>query len=204
MLIADGEGLQQFKRHQHLARAGEAQDTIYRVEAGWACRYRMLRDNRRQITALFLPGDYCEPHWLFSAEVHHPVVALTDLRVRRIPLQEIRDVPVAQYENVRSVLRAILRSLHGQSDWIVSLGRKTALERLSSLLCEIFDRLRSGDQVLDNQCAMPLTQHDLADIVVLTPVHVNRVLQVLRARGLIELSARWMRLPDPEALRKLG
>jgi len=204
MRSASGDGLQQFKRHQHLAREGEAQRTIFRVESGWACRYKLLSENRRQITALFLPGDYCEPQWVFSATVRYPIIALTDLRARAIPLHDIRDVSDAQYDNVRSLLSAILGSLNAQTDWIVSLGRKTAIERLSGLLCEIFDRLRAGNQVLNDQCAMPLTQYDIADIIGLTPVHVNRVLQTLRARGLIELSAKWMRLPDVEALRRLG
>lgn len=204
MRSASGDGLHQFKRHQHLAREGEAQQTIYRLQSGWACRYKLLSQNRRQITALFLPGDYCEPHWLFSGQVRHPIIALTDLRVRSLSLHEIRDLPDTQYDNVRTVLSAILRSLNAQTDWIVSLGRKTATERLSGLLCEIFDRLRAGNQVLNDQCAMPLTQYDIADIVGLTPVHVNRVLQTLRARGLIELNARWMRLPDIEALRQLA
>jgi CRP-like cAMP-binding protein len=200
----NGAGLHQFKRHQHLAREGEPQRTIYRLESGWACRYRLLSDSRRQITALFLPGDYCEPQWIFSAHAHNPIVALTDLRAMSIPLHEIRDVPASQYDNVRNVLTAILVALNGQTDWIVSLGRKNAIERLSGLICELFDRLRTNNQVLNNQCAMPLTQYDLADIVGLTPVHVNRVLQTLRARGLIELNAKWMRLPDPDALRRVA
>jgi CRP-like cAMP-binding protein len=200
----DGGGLHQFKRHQHLAREGEPQRTIYRLESGWACRYRLLGESRRQITALFLPGDYCEPQWIFSAQPRYPIVALTDLRALSIPLQEIREVSASHPANVRHVLSAILTALNGQADWIVSLGRKTAIERLSGLICELFERLRASNQVLNDQCAMPLTQYDLADIVGLTPVHVNRVLQTLRARGLIELNAKWMRLPDPEGLRQLA
>jgi CRP-like cAMP-binding protein len=203
-ITGDGGELHQFKRHQHLAREGEPQQTLYRVESGWACRYRLLDDSRRQITELFLPGDYCEPQWIFSAQARQPIVALTDVRALGIPLHDIRDGSTPEHSNVRNVLGAMLAALNRQADWIVSLGRKTAIERLSGLLCELFDRLRATNQVLHDQCAMPLTQYDLADIVGLTPVHVNRVLQTLRARGLVELHAKWMRLPDPEALRRVA
>jgi DNA-binding GntR family transcriptional regulator len=51
---------------------------------------------------------------------------------------------------------------------------------------------------------MPLTQYDLADIVGISPVHVNRVLQTLRGEGLIDLKGRWLQVRDLEALQRLG
>ena len=48
---------------------------------------------------------------------------------------------------------------------------------------------------------MPLTQMEIADMTGLTPVHVNRTLQAMRARGLVELQSRWLRIPDLSALR---
>lgn len=176
-----------FRRQQHLARPGETRTAIYRVEEGWACRYCLLPDGRRQIAALYLPGDYCEPQWLLSGHAELPVMAMTGLRVREVPLASIHTRPG---DSVKRLLGAMVQTLDRQSRWIVSLGRKNAVERVSELLTDLFERLRENDRSTDEFCAIPLTQRDIADVVGLTPVHVNRVLQGMRQRGLVELRGR--------------
>src|SRR3546814_13056827 len=88
-------------------------------------------------------------------------------------------------------------------EWIINLGRKSAIEKLSHLFCEFFYRLKAVDLCYGGQCAMPLTQLDLADITGLTPVHVNRTLQEMRNLGLIELRSKWHRIPDPAMRRPI-
>jgi CRP-like cAMP-binding protein len=102
------------------------------------------------------------------------------------------------------MLTAVLRALNRQTDWIVRLGRKTATERVCELICEIYDRMQASDRVLNDRCALPLTQYEIADVLGLTAVHVNRVLQTLRRRDLIELQAKRLRIPNPEALRRIA
>ncbi len=80
------------------------------------------------------------------------------------------------------------RPAPSSQEWIVGLGRRTAQTRLAHFLCEVSYRLQlSGHNDLD-AFEFPLTQSELADVLGLSAVHVNRVLQVLRSRGLIELN----------------
>lgn len=192
---------QRFKRHQYLARAGECQRQIYRLEEGWACRFRLMRDGRRQIVGLFLPGELCEPQWLLSPQADLPVVALTAVRTRAIPLPQ-SEPPRRDWS--QPIVESVLVSINRQAEWIVSLGRRSATERLCALIHDIFGRLRANGRIIDDHCALPLTQYDLADIVGLTPVHVNRVLKTLRTRGVIDLRRNALRVPDPAALLKLA
>lgn len=184
-------GLVHFRRQQHLARPGEMQTSIYRVEEGWACRYCRLPDGRRQIAALYLPGDYCEPQWLLSGRADLPVMAMTGLRVREVPLDSIHARPG---DGVKRLLAAMVQMLERQSRWIVSLGRMTAVERVSELLAELRDRTVTKAPGGD-LCPIRLTQRDIADVVGLTPVHVNRVLQGLCKRGLVEIKGRTLFVP---------
>lgn len=194
----------QFRRHEFLARANEARDSIYRLEEGWACQYRLLTDGRRQIITLFLPGDYCEPQWLLQGRASLPITALTRIRARKIPHTRIQSRAAREDDSTVRILGAMVEILRNREKWIFNLGRMTACERICNLLCEIYDRLNASNRVIQGRCAMPLTQYDLADFTGISAVHVNRVLQSLRAQRLVDLSGRCMEIPDLAALRKLG
>lgn len=191
------EQIRNFRRHEHLARKDEVQDKIFRIEEGWACRYCLLPDGRRQITALFLPGDYCEPQWMLSGRSGLPIIALTEVRVAEVPLAGIHAKPG---DGVMKILGSVVDMLNRQTDWIVSLGRKSATERVGSLLSELHERLSTVGRVMAGRCTIPLTQQDIADVVGLTPVHVNRVLGDLRQRGLVQFSGKTLVVPEPEQL----
>jgi CRP-like cAMP-binding protein len=47
------------KQHDLLLPGAEP-EVAHLLLAGHACRYRMLRDGRRQITAILVPGDLCD------------------------------------------------------------------------------------------------------------------------------------------------
>lgn len=192
------------KAHQHVAREGEVQSHIHHIMDGWACRYTLLPDGRRQITSLFLPGDYCELQWAHSGSACQHIVALTNMRTIRIGCRAVRALAEEQAP-IRNLLWADALGCSAlQNEWILNLGRKNALEKLSHLFCEIYHRLKRRNLTYGDQCAMPLTQLDLADVTGLTPVHVNRTLQDMRALGLVELRSRWLRLPDMPRLRQIA
>jgi CRP-like cAMP-binding protein len=192
-----------FKRHEYMARPGEPQRYMYRLEEGWACRFRVLRDGRRQIVTLYLPGELCEPQWLLSQRADYPVTALTPLQATPIRVGELDLLAQRSGDQIGHVLAAMLQALNRQAEAIVSLGRKTATERLAALIHDIFLRTRSNGRLVGDRFPMPLTQYDLADIVGLTPVHVNRVIKSLRDKGIIELKAKSMRILDLPTLQRL-
>ena len=188
-----------FRPHQFLMREDEQPAVIFQIDEGWACRYRQLSDGRRQITALYLPGDYCDPQWALGRKPSQPIVALTNVRASCLPCRP----PTTSAGGTQSAFWLSLNDMiERQTNWLVTLGRKTALERVAHLLLELFERLRRSGLTYGQQCAMPLTQMEIADMTGLTPVHVNRTLQLMRTRGLVELQAKWLRIPDLGALRQ--
>ena len=71
--------------------------------------------------------------------------------------------------------------------WVVNIGRRDAAEAIGHLMCELYLRMKVVGLTTDHSYELPLTQEELADALGLTPVHVNRVLQRMRADGLISL-----------------
>ena len=190
--------------HQYLLREGEVPSMVHLLIEGWACRYKLLPDGRRQISSLFIPGDYCDLRWLHGEPSGLPVVALTALRGQRIGCRELKQQAAHDADLQSRLWQESMRHSDIQAEWILNLGRKNATERLGHFFCEIYARLEMVGLAEGNRCPMPLTQLDLADITGLTPVHVNRTLQDMRANGLVELHSRVLKIPDLDRLKRVA
>jgi CRP-like cAMP-binding protein len=162
------------------------------ILSGWAARARLLADGRRQIMSLILPGDLignCRQNLPLAVS---SVVALSHLTLCAAPA---RTEALKQAHAVSHALdEAYLLAQ------ITRLGRLSAEERLIDLMLEVRDRLALCGLVTDNAFAWPLTQSALADVLGLTPVHVNRTLQQLRGSGDVILRAGRVQLMDPSGL----
>jgi CRP-like cAMP-binding protein len=72
-------------------------------------------------------------------------------------------------------------------EWVANVGRRPAVARVAHLLCELWARMEAAGRVEDGGCQLGLTQWDLSEATALSPVHLNRVMQELRSRGLLSL-----------------
>lgn len=199
-----GVALDHRHANSYLARPGDRMKHIFLLIDGWAARYRLLSDGRRQITALFLPGDLCDLAWRDGGKAVQHVIAITAIRALRIELgtfeRQIECDPGA-----RTIVDHEAHLLaEAQCEWLVSLGRRSAVERLAHLFCELVERIGAVNAGGVGRCEMPLTQIDMADITGLTPVHVNRTLQQMRRSGLIELKSRQLKLRDFARIKKIA
>ena len=181
---------------------GEDPRTVRLLLSGWAYRYKQLPNGRRQVVALLLPGDLCDHNGFVLSEMDHSIGALTPVT--------LVEIPPAAFETMMNAHPRVTRALHWESlvnaavqrEWMLNLGRRVAVERLTHVFCEVFYRLRAIGLTQGDSCEMPLTQTDLADVIGMTPVHVNRVLQTLRAQELVVLRGRRLTIPDLAALKQ--
>ena len=183
-----------------IIREGEPPRSAFILLEGWACRYKTLPDGRRQILALFVPGDVGDVHASTLSQMDHSIGAITPARVSEVSREELEQL-MAEHPRVRKgLIRDELVTLAVQREWTLNVGQRTAYERISHFLCEIFFRLRTVGLTDGDSCDLPLTQGDIADATGLTAVHVNRTLQELRREGLVELQGRKLSFPDLDAL----
>jgi CRP-like cAMP-binding protein len=192
-----------FRSRSFLAHRGERPRALWLIEEGWASGYKVLRDGRRHISRFYMPGDLCDPSWLAADEVDQLVVSITPIKA--IPLDRSQMETRLQSDPAFSGRLAFegFARLRAQSEWLVTLGCKSATERLSQLICELFCRLAANGRVEGDRCDFPLSQQDMADFTGMTPVHVCRTLKELRTSRLIELRRRRLRILDFERLAKL-
>jgi CRP-like cAMP-binding protein len=89
-------------------------------------------------------------------------------------------------------------------EWMINIGRREAFARTCHLLCELLVRLRAVGLAQDHTCELGATQGELADALSVSHVHANRVLQEIRATGLISLKRSTLKVLDWEGLKKAG
>lgn len=187
-----------------LVRQGDYPAHMYLIKKGWACRYKILPNGRRQITDFPIAGDLCDLNIFILSRLDHSIGAITPLEVVEIRLADFEAVTRGHGEILQALCWQQLVSNAVCREWIVNMGARNALERIAHLLCEIFVRLECIGETDGSICPFPLTQQDLGDATGLTSVHVNRSLQELRRLGLIELGNRALTITDIAGLRKLG
>jgi CRP-like cAMP-binding protein len=86
------------------------------------------------------------------------------------------------------------------SKWAANLGRKPALGRMAHLICEMGVRMEQAGIGTRTDYPIDVTQDQLADALGLTPVHVNRTLQTLRAERLIRTARKRIEVLDWDGL----
>jgi CRP-like cAMP-binding protein len=176
------------------------------VVDGWACRYITLENGRRQIVSLFLPGDLCEPFGVLPRFMDHAIAALTPVVIAQIRPEAIRAAADASPRIDEALWWDLLVTSAIDREHLVSLGRRTATERLGHLFCELHLRLTMIGLVDEDEPSydMPVTQADLGDLLGLSMVHINRSLQELRRSGMISLRDRRLSIRDLDGLRELS
>lgn len=174
------------------------------VTSGYTCRYRLLRDGQRQLTAIHLPGDFVDLHSFLLKEMDHAVGALSPCTVITFPHERLVKL-TERYPHLTRMLW-LLTLLDGaiHREWLVGMGRLSALERTAHLLCKIYARLSSIRFAADNQFKLPITQAALADAVGISTVHVNRVVQELRQGGYLSWDGGMLRIIDWDRLSTLA
>lgn len=184
-----------------MVREGDRPDRSTLVVEGFAIRYRVLSDGQRQITAIHIPGDFVDLHSFVLRTMDHSVGALSTCRVVTFPHPNLVRI-TEEFPHLTRLLwlmTLIDGAIH--REWIVAMGRRSSSGQLAHLICELYVRLGVAGLVKDGSFVFPISQAQLSDALGLSAVHVNRVLQELRAEKLISWESQIVRILDWEALR---
>lgn len=172
--------------------------------SGWTARYIDLPDGRRQIVAIHLPGDFIDLHSFPLHRMDHSVLTLTPCTVAYAPHSRLRAL-TEDYPHLTRVLwlstlidGAIMRQ------WLLSAGQRSAVERLAHLLCEIQTRLEIIELSSSSSFVVPLTQQELGQVLGISAIHANRIVQELRSSGLVSWRGFNVELLDEAALRSMA
>jgi CRP-like cAMP-binding protein len=185
-------------------RAGERLYHSTLLIDGLMCRYKDLPDGERQITELHIAGDFVDLHSFPLKKLDHNILALTPCRVVLVPHARLTEITERHPHLTRVYwfLTTLDAAIH--REWVLSLGRRSAIQRIAHLMCELRVRLGLIGMADDGGFDLALTQSELSDCTGLTPVHVNRTLRELRERGLMDFRAKRVTITDMSGLIALA
>ncbi|WGH78065.1 transcriptional regulator FnrL [Jannaschia ovalis] len=173
-----------WKAGETVVMEGEALDFAASVVAGCATLTRSLEDGRTQMVGLLMPSDFIGRPGRATAP--YEVVAATDLTLcmfRREPFQAL----LAEMPHIRErLLEMSLDELDAAREWMLLLGRKTAREKVASLLLIVLRR-STLDTAGGAHAELPLSREAMAAYLGLTIETVSRQITALRKDGVITL-----------------
>ena len=181
-------------------REGARSEHLYTVLKGWAFRYKVLDDGRRQILNYALPADMVGLQGTLMREMQHSVEALTPVVLCVFPRAKLWELYSRLPSLAFDITWLAAREEQLIDEHLVSLGRRTALERTAFLLLHLFSRAEEAGMVKDSSIQFPFTQQHVADTLGMSLVHTNKTLKRLFLTKAVRWKDRVFEVLDHAAL----
>jgi CRP-like cAMP-binding protein len=193
-------GSRLFRRGQELIVEGKSYRTLFVVNDGFAVCYRVLRDGRRQVLIVLLPGDIAGALGCFFENALYSVRTLTDLWASPVPVGRLMHLFQKQPQLAAKLFWSFSCEAAIYAEHLIAVGRRTALERVGHFLLELLTRLQNVQLADERSFCLPLTQELIADALGLSIPYVNQVLRSLRDEGLVHIKDKIVLIDDVAAL----
>lgn len=171
---------------------------------GFAGRYKVLEDGSRQITSLHIAGDFVDLHAFPLKIMDHGIVALSPCRVAFTNHPDLKKITETAPHLTRLLWLHTLIDGAIHREWIVAMGRRSKKAHLAHLICELYMRLQVVQRTNEWSFHFPLSQAEVADVLGISVVHLNKTLQTLRKDKLLTWLNRTVTILDWDRLTTIA
>lgn len=183
---------------------GDTVRSMFVIESGWAIRYRILNDGRRQILNVLLPGDCFGIRSILKSEADHNISAVTDMQFRSLNVEAFVDIVKKDDKLTSAFWWVALQEEAIFREHIIRVGARTATERLVHLLLELNQRVSIVEGGVSDFLRLPVPQLFFADALSLSVVHISRTFTKLKLMGVIEMAPGGIKIMDREKMVALS
>jgi CRP-like cAMP-binding protein len=164
---------------QSLVRMGETATSLFTLRAGMVKLVRNTVDGRQRIVRVLRSGDVIGLEALMGPTYDSDAIALTNVKVCRLPLQVIQRLNRETPRLHQRLLERWHRSLKEADDWLADLNFGNARQRLAGLILKM-----RTDQ--DPSVCTLFSREDMGAMLDLKLETVSRTLNAFAREGLIE------------------
>lgn len=177
---------------------GDPAHHLFNVSTGTLRVHKLLPDGRRQIIGFLFAGDFVG--LAVKQEYAYSVEAIAPSEICRFPRKDLEALLERFPKMGRELFARASDELAIAQDQMLLLGKKTARERVASMLLSLARRAELRG-VKNGPIELPMTRNDIGDYLGLTTETVSRTFTKLRNEGLIETPpGHLVVIRDPEAL----
>ncbi len=187
---------------QQIALEGETVKRYSNIMRGVVKLSKLTADGRQQIVGLqFAPDFVGRP---FSKESDFAVEAATDIKLCSFPSTILEQLLEEAPDLEHRLHQQALKELDEAREWMLTLGRKTAAEKVASFLYFVALHIDPENTNGERHFEIPLKRSDIADFLGLTIETVSRQITKLRQSGAIRIeNNRTIEIPDIKRLKAL-
>jgi CRP-like cAMP-binding protein len=125
---------------------------------------------------------------------------LSDSLMRYLPAARMRELLRSDVRVSWRVHQLHCRMLHEQLTQRLELGSLSARRRFEQLLWQLIQALDGKSTAQGVRMQLPLKYWEIAQLIVVTPEHLCRIVRSLEAEGLLRRDKGWMIVSEPHKL----
>lgn len=198
------EGDSAIEKRRDLVVDGYGYRKLCFIEDGFAARYKLLRNGKRQIINLVLPGDIVGIPGSFLERARYSVIALTNLKLQACSISSYIQLCYKRPLFGLAMSWLAMQEVIFGAEHTINTGRRRPEERVAHFLLELYARLKVVGRAGNSRLEIPVSQEVMSDVLGLSVPHFNRTLAKIRNDGLIAVQGRRIEFVDHPALELLG
>lgn len=206
--MRDIQALRRTVRHfpagKMILSAGERFTAVGTVVEGWAFRFKLLPDGKRQIFSHFLPGDFITVEALQDAHARSSIRALTPLTMCVFKPEEFERLTLSRPALGKAVIALCGQRAFALDERLSDMSLRPAEQTVARFLAHLHRRFAAKGLADGNACPFALRNEHVADTLGLAQVHVARTMAALKRSGLVEIAAGRMTILNPPGLLRLS
>ena len=183
-----------------LTNSRESFENCFVLLSGAAIRYKTTVDGARQIVAVYVPGDVLNLDRIHLNFADDDIQTMTRANVAIITRDAFNELSRTRSTVARAFFANTLIDASISREWLLNIGRRDARSRIAHFLCELSVRFAIPGSGQGQAYVLPFSQEQLADVLGITAVHVNRMMRTLEDENLIRRDGREITFPRWEAL----
>lgn len=190
------------KQGSHLFSDGDIFTSLYAIRTGFFKTSVTIEDGREQVTGFQMAGEIVGLDGIVNDQHSCNAIALEDAEVCVMPFENVevlsREFPVLQRHMHKIMSREIVR----ENSVMMLLGNMRAEERLAAFLLNLVQRLHARG-FSQSEFVLRMSREEIGSYLGMKLETVSRTFSKFSEDGVIEVKQRYVRILEPEALKKI-
>lgn len=176
---------------------------LFAIRSGSVKTYTITEDGSEQITGFHLPGEIIGLDAISSGQHPCGAKALEITSVCEIPFERLEELAESIPSLGRQLLRIMSREIQSDEELLTLLGKKSAEERLATLLLSLAHRY--GERGFSSrEFHLSMSRNDIGNYLGLAVETVSRLFSRFQQQQVIAVNNKHIRIRNHEHLRAIA